>query len=86
MELKMEIILIWNNARSFKQHAADMKQFSHEHKNSPANELYMLKDMPLPGHFQPFKTQGGGKILISPKRKSTLVPIWKVELPKGVQN
>jgi len=82
----MEIILVWNNARSFQQHVADMKQFSQEHKNSPANEFYMLKDMPLPDSFQPVNTQGGGKILISPKRKCTLVPLWEVELPKGVQN
>jgi hypothetical protein len=82
----MEIILIWNNARSFKQHAADMKQFSQEHKNSPANEFCMLNDMPLPVNFQSINTKGGGKILISPKRKCTLVPLWKVELPIGVQN
>ena len=82
----MEIIPLWNNARSFKQHAADMKQFSQEHKNSPANEFDMLKDMPLPGNFQSVNTQGGGKILISPKRKCTLVPLWEVELPKSVQN
>ena len=82
----MEIILVWNNAQSFQQHIADMKNFSEKHKNSPANELYMLKDMPLPGNFQPIIAQGGGKIRISPKRKSTLVPLWEIELPKGIQN
>ena len=82
----MEIVLVWNNTQSFQQHVADMKNFSERHKKSPANELNMLKDMPLPGNFQPVNTQGGGKILISPKRKSTLVPLWEVELPKGVQN
>lgn len=86
MELKMALILVWNNARSFQQHVADMKQFKREHKENPAEEPRMLKNMPLPGNIQPANTRGGQKILISPKRKSALVPLWEVELPKGVQN
>ena len=82
----MEIILVWNNARSFRQHVADMKQFNQEHKNNPTNKFHMLNDMPLPSNFQPVNTQGGGKIIISPKRKCTLVPLWEVELPRDVQN
>lgn len=82
----MEIILVWNNTRSFQKHVADMKKFREEHKNSDANEFFMLKDMPLPGNFQPANPQGGSKIQISAKRKSTLVHLWGVELPRGVQN
>jgi len=86
MDIKMEIILVWNNARSFQKHIEDMKQFSREHKNIPPNEIYMTKNMPLPGNFGPTNARGGQKILISSKRKNTLVPLWAVELPKGVQN
>jgi len=82
----MEIILVWNNTRSFQQHVEDMKQFNREHKKNPANEIYMMKNMPLPGNFQPTNTRGGQKILTSPERKSALVPLWEVELPKGIQN
>jgi hypothetical protein len=86
MNIRLDIILVWNDIRSFQKHVEDMKQFSREHKNNPPNELYMMKNMPLPGNFQPADTQGGQKILISSRRKYTLVPLWEVELPKGVQN
>ena len=82
----MEITLVWNDTRSFKRHVADMKRFRQQHQNTPANELNMLKDMPRPGSIQPIKPSGGSKILISPKRKSNLVPIWEMELPEAVQN
>jgi hypothetical protein len=85
-EKKMEIVLVWNNSQSFQQHVADMKNFSENHKKNPANEFPMLKDMPLPGSFQPVLNHGGGKIQLSPRRKSTLVPLWEVELPEGIQN
>ena len=82
----MEIVLVWNNVQSFQQHVADMKDFSEKHKKNLANEFHMLKNMPLPGNFQPLDAHGGGKIHISPRRKTTLVPIWEVELSKGIQN
>ena len=86
MKIKMKITLVWDDARSFKRHVADMKQFRLQHKDTPANELNIFKDMPRPGNLQPANPYGGSKISISTKRKSNLVPIWEIELPGGVQN
>jgi hypothetical protein len=86
MEFKNDMIFIWNTSESFKRHVNEMKQFSDEHKNSFIDKLYIMKDMPRPGSFELVNTEGDTRFLISPSRKSTLVQLWEVELPKGVQN
>ena len=35
----MEIVLVWNNAQSFKKHVADMKDFNEKHKNLFKQEM-----------------------------------------------
>ena len=86
MDFQKEIVFLWKTNQSFKRHVADMKQFREDHINNPASNCYVFGNMPTPGSFQSANTSGGSKILISPSRKSTLVPLWRVELPKGLQN
>ena len=86
MKKNIEITLVWDDAQSFKRHVADMNHFRKQHKDFRMNEMDMLKDMPRSDNIQPVNPCGGSKILISSKRKSTLVPIWEIDLPGSIQN
>lgn len=82
----METVLVWNNARSFQRHVADMNLFRCQHQNSPGQPPDIFRDMPRPGDIQLPGNFGGAKFRISPRRQSMLVPIWEIELPGGIQN
>jgi hypothetical protein len=80
------MVLVWKDAKSFKQHIADMKMFSLSHRHNPQSRFNLLKNMPTSCNFQPAGRIGGGTGFVSAGGKSTLVPIWEIELPRGAQN
>jgi hypothetical protein len=79
------MILVWNNAKSFQQHVEDMKAFRQAHDAS-RNELMLSKNMPIPYDVNVPCKASGGRHVIRTGNKVIIVPIWKVELPAGVQN
>jgi hypothetical protein len=82
----MEMVLVWKDAKSFKQHIADMRMFSLLHRHNLQGVFNLLKNMPTSCNFPPVGSTGGGIGFISNRGKSTLVPIWEIELPRGSQN
>lgn len=82
----MEMALVWKDAKSFKQHIADMRMFSRSHRYHPQGGFNLLKNTLTPGNSQPPGKTGGGIGFISTRGKSTVVPIWEIELPRGSQN
>jgi hypothetical protein len=80
------MMFIWKSVRSFKQHVADMKLFRQKHEDIANSRNSMIGNMPLRGDIEPVYSRGGSKIIITTRRKTKLVPIWKIELPRGVQN
>ncbi len=79
------MMFIWKSVKSFKQHISDMKLFRQSHEDIPSHNN-MVGNMPFQGDIEVVGSRGGSKVTISTKRKSTLVPFWEIELPKGIQN
>jgi hypothetical protein len=79
------MILVWNDAKSFKRHVEAMRIFRHSHSAYPTDRL-LLRDMPTPyeidfplGERQiTYFTDSRGKLIF--------VPIWKIEMPPGSRN
>ena len=86
MELKIEIILVWDDAQAFQEHITAMKSFRQSHQNKPHSESKKLGNIPPPGNPRPADPQGKPKRFTRTRAKPTLVPIWEMELPRGVQN
>ena len=80
------MVLIWHDAQSFQQHLEDMRIFRQSHRDNPEDGLKTLKAMPSLENFHPPSQTGGNKGFISTRRKSILVPIWEIALPRGSQN
>jgi hypothetical protein len=86
MELKIEIILVWNDIRDFQQHVAAMKSFRQSHRDNPPDLPELPKDAPRPDKIHLADSWEGAKRFIATQAQPTLVPIWEMELPRGVQN
>ena len=82
----MAIVLVWNDAKSFKQHLERMETFRQSHRNQPENRLPMLKDTPAPKDTRSFDKTERAKGFISMRGKSVIVPMWDIALPKNSQN
>ena len=82
----MAIALVWNDAKSFKQHIEQMRMFRQSHHCNLEDSFNLLKNMPstLDSH-SPRKT-GGARDFISARGKPTLVPIWEIVPSRGSQN
>ena len=80
------MMYIWKSVKSFRQHISDMKLFRQTHEDIPYHEYQMVGNMPYQGDIEPANSRGGAKVIISTRRKSNLVPLWEIELPKGIQN
>jgi hypothetical protein len=80
------MILVWNSIKSFQQHLEEMKQFRQSHNNVRAEEIKMLKVMPMPFDVTIPRETGLIKSLFDSKGKLVLVPIWKINVSKGSQN
>jgi hypothetical protein len=86
MELKTAVILVWNDTPSFQRHVADMKLFRQSHQGNPRGEPKTVRDTPRPANVHLADSWGEAKHFISTRAKPTLVPIWEMELPRGIQN
>ena len=80
------MMFIWKSVKSFKQHISDMKVFRQSHDDIHQEESRIVGNMPQPGDVNTAEPQSGTKIIISTRRRSNLVPLWDVELPRGIQN
>ena len=80
------MMFIWKSVQSFKQHISDMKLFRQTHEEIPYPENNMVGNMPLQDDINPTYSEGGSKVIITTRRKAKLVPIWEIELPRGIQN
>ena len=82
----METMLVWNSAKAFQQHIADMKVFNQSHHNNPVAKPDIPNTMPTSYKCHPPCKTGAGTGFVSNKGKMTIVPIWDIELPRGSQN
>jgi hypothetical protein len=83
----INMILVWNNIRSFQQHLEDMRLFRHAHSsNTPVIDLKMLKDMPMTFDVVPPPETCLVRSIYDSKGKLMLVPIWQVTQSRGSQN
>ena len=86
MELKIEIVLVWNDTDAFQRHVAAMKSFRQSHRHIPPGAPKPPKDPPHPDKINLPDSWEGAKCFITTRAKPTLVPIWEMELPRGIQN
>jgi hypothetical protein len=81
----MVMALVWNDAKSFKQHLEHMKKFRQSH-HSNEGRLAPLKEMPTLYNIRPPSKTGEVRGSISIRGKSAIVPIWEIEPPRNSQN
>ena len=82
----MEMVLVWHNAQSFRQHIEAMKTFRQLHGGNPESRSKLLKNMPVMAEIDVLSKEGGTTGCISPRRRSIIMPIWEIALPRGSQN
>lgn len=78
--------LVWNDAKSFKQHLEHMRTFRHSHHSVLESEFALLKNMPTSYDIHPPSETGGARDSISLRGEPSLVPIYEVGLPRNSQN
>ena len=86
MELIIEIILVWDDAEAFQRHVAAMKSFRQSHPENPPSKPKLVRNTPPPGNPRQADSRSGAKRFTRTRAKPTLVPIWEMELPRGIQN
>jgi hypothetical protein len=79
------MILVWNDANSFRRHLEAMSAFRQAHGPSPAN-LQLLKDMPVPCYDNPSRSGSRITCFTSARGRVVIAPIWKMKVPPGAQN
>jgi hypothetical protein len=77
------MVLVWHDAKSFRQHVAQMRAFRQLHNP-------LLEDSPAPPKniaktLESLPSSKTGDVN-SAREKLTIVPIWKITLPRGSQN
>ncbi len=82
----MVMALVWNDAKSFRQHLEHMRMFRQSHRSDLEGRFAPLKDMPTPCDIHPPSKTGGARGFISARGKSVLVPVWEIVLPRNSQN
>jgi len=82
----MVIALVWNNAKSFKQHLEQMRMFRQSHHGNLEGRFTQIKNMPTSCDIHPPRQTGGASGFIGVRGKSVIVPIWEIELPRNSQN
>jgi len=80
------MVLVWNDAKSFKQHLEHMRTFRQSHHSFLESEFALLKDMPTSDDIHPPSEAGGARDSISLNGEPSLVPIYEVGLPGNSQN
>ena len=82
----MIMALVWNDAKSFKQHLEDMRMFRQTHHSDLEGRFAPLKDMPTLRNIHPPNKTGEARGFISARGKAVLVPIREIALPRNSQN
>ena len=82
----MEMVLVWHDAQSFRQHIEAMKTFRQLHGGKPEGRSKLLKNMPVMVEIDILNKERGTTGCISPRRRSILMAIWEIALPRGSQN
>lgn len=81
------MVLVWNATKFYQRHLEDMKTFRQSHLDVPVTEgLKLLKEIPLQFDNIPAGGTGIIKSLTDAKGKVIIVPIWKINPPRGSQN
>ena len=80
------MILVWNDAKSFKQHLEYMRAFRRSHRSDLDGRFTPLKDMPIPCDILPPSKTGGARGFISASGKSILIPVREIVLSRDSQN
>ena len=81
------MVIVWNDIKSFRRHLEDMKTFRQSHPDIAATEeLKLLKEISLKFDNLPAGGTGIIKSLTDAKGKIIIVPIWRINPPKGSQN
>jgi len=79
------MILVWNDAKSFKRHVDAMRIFRHSH-NIDAADRFILRDMPTPYEIDFSLGERPVNYFTDSKGKLIFVPIWKIAMPPCSQN
>jgi hypothetical protein len=79
------MILVWNDAGSFRRHVEAMKTFRHSHHAYPVDGL-LLRDMPATSEINPSHGEKMITRLTDSRGKVIFVPIWKIPVTPGSQN
>ncbi len=79
------MILVWNDAKSFKRHLEAMKTFRHSHYVYTAGGPF-LRDMPAAYEIGLCRGEKPVTFLTDSKGNLIYVPIWKIPVPRGSQN
>ncbi len=82
----MVMALVWNDAKSFKNHIEHMSMFRQSHHNALAVEFTLLKDLPTTYVIHPPNETGGTRDSFSVRDESALVPVREITLPRNSQN
>jgi len=82
----MSMALRWNDMESFKEHDRLIRMFRRSHASAPEVRHALIQSMPTLHIIYPMRETGGSRHLSSTARWSTLIPLWKVRLPKFSQN
>ena len=80
----MVMVLVWNDAKSFKRHLEHMRMFRQTH-HSDEGRLAPLKEIPTLCNIHTL-SKPGIRGPISIRGKSALVPIWEIAPPRNSQN
>jgi hypothetical protein len=79
------MILVWNDAKSFRRHLEAMRIFRHSHGTNPVDRI-LIQDMPTPYDIGLPRRDRLITSLTDARGKVILVPIWKIAVPTGSQN
>jgi hypothetical protein len=79
------MILVWNDAKSFKRHVEAMRIFRHSHNIDAADRL-LLRDMPVPYENDSSLAESPVNYFTDSKGRLIFVPIWIISMPQGAQN
>ncbi len=81
------MILVWQDVRSFQRHLEDMGRFRRSHEGAGVPEG-SFRDMPAVFDIEPgdYPGRAGAPAFTRVRGRSTIVPIWKIDLPGGSRN
>ncbi len=82
----MVMALVWNNAKSFKQHVERMRMFRLSGHTGVEVRLALLESMPTSQVTHSMSETGGSRGFIDMSGEPALIPMRKVALNRNTQN